>query len=474
MPQIQIKPFAIAEGANVSSQDEWENSISLREGFSKGLARSNEVNKAIRQTSSVAAAVAQFTASQTGEDILDNGDIGQLARQIEMAVNAVSASYTTRAGGEANELIASFRPALKNLKDGQTVLVRAKEKNTSKTVTLKIENKETRAIVKGNNLSLEEGDIAGTGHWLELQYDESLDKWVLQNPAKGINPASGVPIGTIEYFAASEPPAGYLKADGSEIGRETYPDLFRIIGITYGRGDGEMTFNLPDLIDRFAQGSKTPGHKVEAGLPNLEGSTGGFRSDSDLNPTGVFKVGSISGISIGIPGTYAGMTAELDASLSNPIYGASNTVQPPALALLPCIKAFDAATNSGLIEISGLAYEVGGKIDKIIAGKSTAYIIDRYKDIAGNWWRKWSDGWLEQGGMEEKDNTADLLKTINFLIPFADSDYFLSRTYTSNFSNAIQTAKLWVGHHEQLPTQFSYYYDGRYQKTLWYACGQGI
>ena len=32
-----------------------------------------------------------------------------------------------------------------------------------------------------------------------------------------------------------------------------------------------------------------------------------------------------------------------DASRSNPIYGASDTVQPPALTLLPCIKASDSA-----------------------------------------------------------------------------------------------------------------------------------
>lgn len=51
----------------------------------------------------------------------------------------------------------------------------------------------------------------------------------------------------------------------------------------------------------------------------------------------------------------------LDASRSNPIYGASDTVRSPALTLLPCIKAFDAATSPGLIEITGLANDVDGK-----------------------------------------------------------------------------------------------------------------
>ena len=31
----------------------------------------------------------------------------------------------------------------------------------------------------------------------------------------------GVPVGTVEYFATTTPPAGYLKADGAAVGRET-------------------------------------------------------------------------------------------------------------------------------------------------------------------------------------------------------------------------------------------------------------
>ena len=108
-------------------------------------------------------------------------------------------------------------------------------------------------IVKGNNRPLARGDVAGAGHWLELQYDEKLDKWVLENPATGIV-ASGVPVGTVEYFAAATPPAGYLKADGSAVGRETYPDLFSAIGPTFGEGDGETTFHLPDLRGEFVRG----------------------------------------------------------------------------------------------------------------------------------------------------------------------------------------------------------------------------
>lgn len=58
-----------------------------------------------------------------------------------------------------------------------------------------------------------------------------------------------MPIGAIVQFGSSIIPTNWLLCDGSEVSRTTYQDLFDIIGITYGQGDGFSTFNLPDLID---------------------------------------------------------------------------------------------------------------------------------------------------------------------------------------------------------------------------------
>ena len=232
----------------------------------------------------------------------------------------------------------------------------------------------------------------------------------------------GTPVGTIEYFARATPPAGYLKADGSTVGRQTYPDLFTAIGSTFGEGDGETTFNLPDLMNRFAQGSLTPGQKVEAGLPNATGGFTGFAArkegSSELGMSGMFHSGHSSNI-IADPaagtGWFVNCSIETDLSRSNAIYGASNTVQPPALTLLPCIKAFDAANNPGLIDISGLAQETAGKIDKTIDGIVVKYVTETFND-GTNWYRKWSDGWLEQGGVNNTGTSGNV--TITFLKPY--------------------------------------------------------
>ena len=383
IPQNQFKPFATGANAIVQTQEEYEKSIALKEGFRKGLARSNEVNKALRQATSIAAAVAGFTAEKSEQDILDNGDIDTLKQHFEIAIRTISSTLAAEAQGEADALTATFTPILKHLASGKTVLVRAKQKNTSKTPSFQADQTGAKEIVKGNNLPLEEGDIAGAGHWLELQYDEALDKWVLQNPAKGISPLNGVPIGTIEYFAMATPPAGYLKADGAAVGRETYPDLFAAIGTAFGEGDGSTTFNLPDLIDRFAQGSNTPGQKIEAGLPNATGSTGGFYGGAGSNGNGALSSSGSSAtvfITNGYSGSSNDRTIQLDLSQANTIYGASDTVQPPALTLLPCIKAFDAATNPGLIDITELAQEMADKTDKMAAANA-AMPSDRYVDL---------------------------------------------------------------------------------------------
>ena len=171
----------------------------------------------------------------------------------------------------------------------------------------------------------------------------------------------GIPVGMVGFFAMSTPPPGYLKADGAAVGRETYPDLFAAIGTVFGKGDGETTFNLPDLIDRFAQGSNTPGQKIEAGLPNITGGVGLYNSNNLYGATR-WHTGNYpgSGNSTSFGGEGGEGYVEIDARGSSPIYGASDTVQPPALTLLPCIKAFDAAVNPGLVDMTGLANDVAG------------------------------------------------------------------------------------------------------------------
>lgn len=65
---------------------------------------------------------------------------------------------------------------------------------------------------------------------------------------------TNAPIGSIQIYAGSTAPNGWLICDGSAVSRTTYANLFNIIGTTYGAGDGSTTFNLPNLKGRIPVG----------------------------------------------------------------------------------------------------------------------------------------------------------------------------------------------------------------------------
>ena len=161
--------------------------------------------------------------------------------------------------------------------------------------------------------------------------------------------SSLIPTGSYIQFAGSQAPAGFLVCNGGEISRATYSALFAVIGTTYGSGNGSTTFNLPNLTDRFLQGSTTSGTVKNAGLPNITGElsaapryVGNVRIDTVYARAGAFSYAGSetwgSDLTTEAANQYNWHMIKLDASGSNSIYGSSSTVQPPALTCLICIK----------------------------------------------------------------------------------------------------------------------------------------
>ena len=157
-----------------------------------------------------------------------------------------------------------------------------------------------------------------------------------RNEQSGI---TNIGIGTILPFAGEGViPENTLLCDGREVSRETYSYLFNVISTLYGEGDGSTTFNLPDLTNRFIEGCSAitdVGTYLSAGLPNVTGSiTPAYELNGIKNPTGAFRVED-SGVNNESPGSSntKGKTYTFDASRSNSIYGAADTVQPPAVMM---------------------------------------------------------------------------------------------------------------------------------------------
>lgn len=154
----------------------------------------------------------------------------------------------------------------------------------------------------------------------------------------GINPTGTI----IAYAANGDIPDGYLPCNGAAVSRTTYDNLFGVIGTLYGEGDGINTFNLPDLTDRFLEGSSTAGNVVNAGLPNITGNANKTVVQKNSSRTGVFA-GSPSMIfdhyvPDSSPNAVNQVDIVFDASLSNAIFGNSETVQPPSVTMIYLVK----------------------------------------------------------------------------------------------------------------------------------------
>ena len=103
-------------------------------------------------------------------------------------------------------------------------------------------------------------------------------------------------IGAIILYAGNKIPAGWLVCDGTLLQSRNsdgtltpYDALYRVLGTKYGEGSEVGSFRLPDLVERFAEGSQnatTLGTKIESGLPDHNHTFTGSESDSSGIPTG--------------------------------------------------------------------------------------------------------------------------------------------------------------------------------------------
>lgn len=195
-----------------------------------------------------------------------------------------------------------------------------------------------------------------TDSWLQLQLQGG--NWVeMYNQRTGAD----VPVGSIIWSANATVPAGYLLCNGASVGRDTYPELFAAIGTTYGEGDGSTTFNLPDLIGRFIEGSSTAGTVKEAGLPGITGSNGYSSTTASLTSGAFYNGAQGSGAVNGTNHTF--FKTYFDASRSSSIYGNSTTVQPPSVTALPCIKAFSSVIGDATVVAAELVDDIMARTD---------------------------------------------------------------------------------------------------------------
>ena len=148
---------------------------------------------------------------------------------------------------------------------------------------------------------------------------------------------------------------GCIKANGATVKASEYPRLLAWVQesnmtvtaeqytqdcskYVYDAAQDKLT--LPNAVGRVLQGGETV-KSVGAGLPNIKGSFSGhllgYQAESTHSDGAFYLTGHSERQAEG--GGWANMPIfNFDASKSNPIYGSSETVQPPALSLIAQIK----------------------------------------------------------------------------------------------------------------------------------------
>lgn len=150
---------------------------------------------------------------------------------------------------------------------------------------------------------------------------------------------------------------GYIKANGATVRASEYPRLLKFVqdnslcvsdsewmansATKYMYDASADTLKVPNAMGRVLQGENALATK-NAGLPNITGysALGGFTGKTDKSWGAMQKkvLDQNAGFTIVATSDKDLSTLFFDASMSNAIYGASDTVQPPACCLIAQIK----------------------------------------------------------------------------------------------------------------------------------------
>ncbi|MGU9850785.1 phage tail-collar fiber domain-containing protein [Pseudomonas koreensis] len=179
---------------------------------------------------------------------------------------------------------------------------------------------------------------------------------------------SAVPVGAILAFPTGIVAPGYLELDGSVQSIATYPDLAAFLGTTYNKGnEGAGNFRLPESRGEFLRGWDH-GRGVDGGRTVGSAQTDLFKTHNHryfdetgatLDPAGVWEGGKVNGAAAAISsGAFlsavdTGVTMQTVTAVTTVDTGGTET-RPRNIAVMWCIKAWNAPVNQGSIDIAAL------------------------------------------------------------------------------------------------------------------------
>ncbi len=183
---------------------------------------------------------------------------------------------------------------------------------------------------------------------------------------------SALPVGAMVPFPKGTVPAGFLEVDGSVQSAATYPDLAAYLGTTFNTGgEGVGNFRLPESRGEFLRGWDH-GRGVDTGRVIGSRQAATIVSAGDGTRTSAAVVAFYNNADESLEGNKARLNS--DGTPPLPITGVSDIyagttgsdviaysamyVRPRNLAVMWCIKAWNAPVNEGNIDIAGLAANI--------------------------------------------------------------------------------------------------------------------
>gem|GEM_PF-2710444 len=159
---------------------------------------------------------------------------------------------------------------------------------------------------------------------------------------------SALPVGAMVPFPKGTVPTGFLEVDGSVQSAATYPDLAAYLGTTFNTGgEGAGNFRLPESRGEFLRGWDH-GRGVDGGRV-----IGSYQLSENKSHTHSYKTKQTAMPQSG--STSLCWVGELDATTSA---SGGDESRPRNLAVMWCIKAWNAPVNEGAVDISTLLLEL--------------------------------------------------------------------------------------------------------------------
>jgi len=193
------------------------------------------------------------------------------------------------------------------------------------------------------------------------------DTYTKDEIAAMIAQASALPVGSMIGFPVDKVAPGFLELDGSVKSVATYPDLATFLGGAFNKGDeGTGNFRLPESRGEFLRGWDH-GRGVDAGraigsvqLDSLQG----FRMETMRTKAGTAWGNDDAGAGDPAPGPPLGaatpgtrprnLTGAFVSDGVNGVPRVGSETRPRSLAVMWCIKAWNAPINQGNIDIAAL------------------------------------------------------------------------------------------------------------------------